>query len=678
MNKKILIVPKGVDYISQWKDYDITNFNFPHILNKKLTGCGFTEYCIRCQHNIILCSPRKILLENKKKQHKDDVFYFKNQIELETGYENDIGKLGVANKKEYISKEALEELIKMKQEASNYWNSCVLQNKPCKILVTYDSFHYIREILGNDILNFYIVIDEFQSIFMDAAFKSNTELNFLNDLQGLSNICMASATPMFEPYLDMLDEFKSLPYFELDWSTADSGRVIKPGIEVKKSTRPLTELNKVIKAYLDYGYYPEPFVYRDNQGNTIKEVYSREGVFYVNSVTTICGIVKRLEIPPEKVNIICSRTKENARKIRAAFGLSKKKMPNPIGDVPLAGEPHKLLTFCTRTVYLGADFYSDNAKTYILSDANINTLVVDISIDLAQIIGRQRSENNPWKNRATMYVKTCNEFDDPNNFTKYIDEKKLKTGQLLKIYQDLQDQSLRSTLSETYRSAEIETKYRSNYVTVKYDNLGKATPDFNTLMLVAELRAFELKQTDYLNWCSVKASINNNYFIDYPQVVKALSLIEVLPKFPDKMKVLLEETKTMNEDSIKTLLRQLPVKFGNYYNNLSQTEILNSKYRESSLSKLLSAKMKNQNSEKGLVEDLKNEFIVGKKYTNSYIKDKLLELYTKHNYILGWDSTITAKASDIEIWFNVRSILVADAQTNKRVRGYEIKSIKNP
>jgi len=35
--------------------------------------------------------------------------------------------------------------------------------------------------------------------------------------------------------------------------------------------------------------------------------------------------------------------------------------PKRIGDIPQRGEPHKMFTFCTSTVYIGADFYSTNA-----------------------------------------------------------------------------------------------------------------------------------------------------------------------------------------------------------------------------------------------------------------------------------------------------------------------------
>lgn len=49
-----------------------------------------------------------------------------------------------------------------------------------------------------------------------------------------------------------------------------------------------------------------------------------------------------------------------------------------------------MFTFCTRTVYLGADFYSLCARSFIFSDSNIDSLAVDISEDLPQILGRQR------------------------------------------------------------------------------------------------------------------------------------------------------------------------------------------------------------------------------------------------------------------------------------------------
>ena len=57
MNKTILEVPVGVRYISQWNGFRLNDF--PHILDKKIPGCGFTEWCITNNEDTILCSPRK-------------------------------------------------------------------------------------------------------------------------------------------------------------------------------------------------------------------------------------------------------------------------------------------------------------------------------------------------------------------------------------------------------------------------------------------------------------------------------------------------------------------------------------------------------------------------------------------------------------------------------------------
>ena len=84
MKKEILKVPKGIRYMSEWGSYSdgygLEKYPFPHMVNKQITGCGFTEYCLSNDLDVIVCSPRKILLENKEDQHQGEVFYFKNEF----------------------------------------------------------------------------------------------------------------------------------------------------------------------------------------------------------------------------------------------------------------------------------------------------------------------------------------------------------------------------------------------------------------------------------------------------------------------------------------------------------------------------------------------------------------------------------------------------------------------
>lgn len=83
MKKEKIEVPEKIRYMSEWKGYSI--FNFPHILNKQIPGCGFTEYCITNNEDVILCSPRKILLQNKYDQHKEDVYLVVNEYDSDPG-----------------------------------------------------------------------------------------------------------------------------------------------------------------------------------------------------------------------------------------------------------------------------------------------------------------------------------------------------------------------------------------------------------------------------------------------------------------------------------------------------------------------------------------------------------------------------------------------------------------
>ena len=191
MNKTILNVPAGVRYISDWKDFDLPNF--PVIVNKQLPGCGFTDYCINNKKNIILCSPRKFLLENKAEQHPNNVLYINPSV---IGLENQEVDMLERIPPEYPT---LDQLGNLQTLIYNYLVKCRKNHKFAKILVTYDSFKYVKRVMASlkeDPDKYYIVVDEFQSVFTDSSFKPDTELEFINELRGINNVCFVSATPM--------------------------------------------------------------------------------------------------------------------------------------------------------------------------------------------------------------------------------------------------------------------------------------------------------------------------------------------------------------------------------------------------------------------------------------------------------------------------------------------------
>ena len=172
MNKQIIEVPSNIRYISEWIDFDTDLLKGHSIINKTITGCGFTHYCLTNNIPTILCSPRKFLLENKFEQHKD-VYLVINKGEKNLDVDGDF----IREKKTLLDDFSI--ISSIVDNIKNYVFYCNLSNKIPKILVTYDSLKYVLEVIGQDIINYSIIVDEFQNIFMDSSFKAEVELNFI-------------------------------------------------------------------------------------------------------------------------------------------------------------------------------------------------------------------------------------------------------------------------------------------------------------------------------------------------------------------------------------------------------------------------------------------------------------------------------------------------------------------
>lgn len=678
MKREILKVPKGIRYISEWKDYSLNNFNFPHILNKQITGCGFTEYCLTNDMDIILCSPRRILLENKFDQHLGEVFYFKNELDQILNFDKDLTNAKAEKESEVDTApkpdEMYDKMFELKRRLLQYIDSCRNLKKPSKILVTYDSFHLVREFIEESdyysIYSFQIVIDEFQSVFIDSRFKSDTEIRFLKDLYGLNRICFVSATPMLDKYLEMLDEFKNLPYYELDWKSEDSLRVIQPNLVIKKCKSLIHEAKLVIEGYLN-GVY-EKVSYSDPLGRII-EVSSKEAVLYFNSVSDICDVIKRCGLTPDNTNVLCSNTPVNQKKIKKAFKISCDRSDGGIGSVPKRGEPHKMFTLCTRTVYLGADFYSTNARSFIFSDANIDCLSVDISLDLPQILGRQRLLLNPWKNSACLFFKTIRENNKQTRqeFDAVLKEKVDNTEDLINIFKNQADDRAKTTYVKALKELAETTNYKNNYVSVDFDaSTGQFFPVFNNLVLVSEMRAFDIQQVDYKDRFSVLAAVNtvSDATVEDSNVSRLLNEFESLNNFQDRMRLIC--TADLSDAERDVLFCGIPDVYQSYYRALGPQRCSALGY--------IKYKLKNEydrlfnNQKINITDRIYSHFEIGKKYTLSDIKEYLVNLYDS----VGYDSM--AKATDLNDYFITRptQITCSDKGEKKKVRGFEILSIK--
>ena len=695
MEKKEIIVPKGVRFIGRdWmygeRKYDLKNYSFPHIVNKVLTGCGYTEYCLTNDQDLVLISPRKFLLENKLSQHLEDlnIHYAENRTETIVGYEKEISRddkkaLNALTKvdSEIIRRKKRESIEELKAKVINHVRLCkYTYHKPIKIMVTYDSFRHVKEALGDQIKNFQVVVDEFQSIFIDARFKSEAELELVNNLQGLEKVCYVSATPYLDKYLSMLDEFKDLPYYEFNWEKEDPGRVKKPKLEIRFTTKSLNScISKIIQDYLAGDFETRPR--KDDEGR-IWNFISDEAVFFLNSVKGICKAITTNNLSIDQCNILCAKTEENNKQVREAFNAVLKKRAeqegnkcpilltgNVIGYIPGYNEDHKMFTFCTRTVYLGADFYSDCARTFIFSDSNIECLSVDISLDLEQILGRQRREDNMWKNTATMFVKTTRENRKMSweTLKSRIDEKENMTLSLLRSYNtvDLED---KHNLAKVYQDRAATKHYICDYVAVNCHAGKDLVPVFNKLVQVSEYRAFEIQQTDYADRFTVINTVQSKELVgDIKENIKGLAKeFTEIKNTEVRLKFIVQlEEESLTEDEMNLFFSLIPDKYRDYYELLGANGIRAHKYKEAEIKREVEKLCGNSQKENQIREEIYRLFKVGNRYIKADIKQTLKLLYER----IGYEKT--AKASDLQEYFVVKGILTSDKKN-----GFELISKK--
>ena len=676
---KSWIVPGGIRFLSDWKDFFFYKLPPKCIINKQIPGCGFTERVINGIENCILCSPRIALLDSKYSKHDKDVYLVKNELlDSDPGIDKDLSKLDKFTQMSSgdIFEEKLKDCIdpnqrkkdiynRLMREIKDYINMRDFYGKPYKILVTYDSYRIVQDILIalGKFNTFYTIIDEFQSILHDSRFKSNTENEFLGYLKKSHSAIFVSATPLLDRYLNMLDEFDGLPYIEFDWLTEDPIRVVKPSLKIRTMKSVGTKAADIIQTYLDGNFERAT---RIINGFPV-EIESREAVLFMNSVNHVISIIKKCKLTADQVLILCAKTEDNKKKIRKKLGKFFS-----IGHVPIIerGEIFPMFTFCTSTVYLGADFDSYCARTFIFSDANLETLSVDVSDDLGQILGRQRKKENPWYNSAEFYYRTtCDYRKMPQEeFMKEIERKEKATENLLSIYSKGNEVE-KNELALTYQYVAKSANYKDNYVSVNTHGGTGLFPISNNLVKVNELRVFEIQQYDYADRFMLFSIINEKITqgnLVNQEVMYFFNKYDQLGTFKEKLRLLCEYD--MSDEARSIALEQIGEhdNIRSYYLTLKPERLRALSYDKTKIEKELGVVIF---SKELLVKTIFNNFKVGDKLPNTDIKNILTNLYNSINY------KATPKATDLEEYFEIKKCKLT-MPDKTRSHGIELISVK--
>ena len=613
MKKEVIKIPANIKYLTEREKF-IEEFGKPFelpngILNKEIPGCGATTVALTDEHKTIICSPRNELLKNKHEQYPDTLLV--------------IG--GVDTK-----------------EIEAYLQTAELP----KILVSYDSVYKLIGCIKYK-SDWRVVVDEFQCLLADSSFKSEIELHFLDNSRSFPYVTFLSATPILDKYLEQIDHFKDMNYYQLDWEEKDIVRVYR-----ERTKNPINAALEIVRYYQN-GNYPSVYVNGER-------IYSKECVIFLNSVNNIVNIIKQTELNPEEVNIIVGNSDDNDRQI-ARIGEGFKR-----GRIPLKGETHKKFTFCTSTAYAGCDFYSTNAATFVISDCNRPNTAGDIATELVQIAGRQRLACNPFRQFLTFVYNVNAEEVELETFNEHLCRKVNVTLDEIRDNNNA-GEALRAKRIKDFRRIPDNVKYQDSYT--MYDEQ-KGEFVFNRLAYVNEQYCFDVQKFNYQNGVIVKkllqdssfdVSENQTYAV-YQEQLK--HLIKKEP-FVDRMQAYCEYRAKQGlivNLAMSTLESKYP-ELRYYYEALGVDRIKALNYKEKKLLNEIHI-MKTKNK---IRHELHGIIHIGDRILTTDIQQTLHDVYDR----LGIDKSL--KATDLNEFFEIHPVKIPTA--NGRKNGFEIRGI---
>ncbi|MBE6300208.1 MAG: hypothetical protein E7083_07790 [Bacteroidales bacterium] len=616
-NKGTIEVTPGVDYVNDWRDNtgkyvldDIIRVG-KVIINKVVTGCGFTTYSLSNVLDTILISPRLKLILNKMEQFNKDepLCYYFNR---EKGYD---GK-----------QKTIDEL---KTEFTLYQHECEQNKRPIKILVTYDSFCALASMLERYGINiskkFNITVDESHCLIKDIKLKeySNKSVlsTFIDRLFSYENVLFISATPVID-YMREIEQFKNnyVCYYELGWNNIE--QVVQRTYTCKSALNAFEQIYTNYtknKGVFDTIHYPDGCA------------HSNEGVVFLNSVKEICKIlnkyiVKNRFIGINDVTIICADSKENLKELQKVH-----KKLNITRTIPKMGDSHTTWTFVTRTAFEGVDFYSLSASTYVIANYNVSSLSLDIASDIPQIIGRQRRKDNPFRNTVHLFYKDNKQQLYDNEFVASQNYKMQESQNQIAIWNSAPMECKQIALNN------IDTYIKHNpnelYITTT-----SGEPVINNLLIVSERYCYDVIKNHHQWFIMSSNAYGRAYSMPVQELKDRLSKSQSLA---DALRVAYDyfvcADTALKADYLMMLRNEGYNYVGYYYSSLSPERIKACGFNSTKLD----TEIANNNAGHKISMYLPQYFEPGKVYTRKYIKEKLQEIYNN----LGIKKS--AKATDL-------------------------------
>lgn len=257
--------------------------------------------------------------------------------------------------------------------------------KVMKIAVTWDSLYKLIDWINPE--DYQICVDEYHLIFESIGFRLSAINSMMALLNKFKNVRFISATPNQEQF--EFEAIKNLPHYEIEWKNTQKVHPI-----MHKSNNVVISTCMFISKLLN-GELEAPDV--NGTATKVEELY-----IFLNSVKTIEQICNILDLNPSDVKICCSNRKRNK------FILDTYE----IEDVTA---PNKKINFFTSKCFQGCNLYTNNGLVLMVSDTKRPSMMIDMSTQGAQIVGRIRNgvkSNNIFRNTVVFIYTTNKNFTE--------------------------------------------------------------------------------------------------------------------------------------------------------------------------------------------------------------------------------------------------------------------------
>ena len=580
------------------------------IFNKVITGCGGTTIALFNNENYVIAVPTTELITNKTALLEGGLA----TITSPEGKEQKV--FGLFGSFSYA----------LKKELKEYLASSGIK----KIMCTYDKIDALTKLL--DSVNYRLLVDEYHVLLKAYSYRSRAINGVLSNFRSYKSYCFLSATPIdadFKPsVLEGVEEYR-----------ADCGNNVDTlFVKLEQTNKPYLKAAHIIEAYKKDGYV------------TVNgDMKSTEAFFFINSVTDIAAILKHCNLKDDEVKIVCADTEANRKKL-AGYTISNSRAAS------------KKFTFITSKSFEGADYYSEDALCYVVSNSSNKNTLLDISTDIYQIAGRIRTATNPFRNLIIHIFNSVGQrrIED-------IDYSEL----VARVNKELNGTKLIvDFVNQNPEAKEGASKsLNEEYVYTDEDGLYRV----NDMIAKLELYTFRLEQSIYKNGIALRKAYEGTGAtttdIDYTRINETMEKAKKI-SFKDAFIRYTELNSNKFQLGIDYELEYLvnaqPL-IVDAYNKLGADKVKKLRYIKKDIEKALCASEADKNLDTRIAKILYTSLQLGFN-SSAIIKSRIKEAYD----LVG--STDKAKATEIEKYFDC-------SETNKKIdgkttRGYILNSKK--